>query len=326
MRITWYQRSSKNTYDITQFVSTINWSGSAGQASRQLSISVLYSPLDQNQKDINIDIGDRVKLYHDENILLIDAMVYTRERVSQQGTISYSCFDDLNLLIKSSASYNFKNTTPEKITETVCNDLKVSLGNLSETKVHVSKLLVEGDSIYNIMMKAYTKAYQANGKKYMPLMIGRKLYVIEKGTIIDDFYLYEDYNITSSNYSESLDGMINKIKIYNESGVQIDEVKNEEWTGKYGIFQAVLQKEEGANAVSAAKAMLNGVSKTASVEALGDIRCISGYGIKIKDSITKLSGKFWIESDSHSWQDGVHTMSLDLAFQNLMDVQEVENE
>lgn len=326
MKIIWYQQSGKNTYDITQFVSTINWSGSASQASRQLSITVLYSPLDNNLKDINIEIGDRIKLYYDDNSLLIDAMVYTRERVSQQGTISYSCYDDLNLLIKSSASYNFKNTTPEKITETVCNDLKISYGNLSPTNVHISKLLVEGESIYNIIMKAYTKAYQANSKKYMPLMAGRKLHIIEKGTIIEDFYLHEDYNITSVNYSESLDGMINKVKIYSESGAQIDEVKNDNWTDKYGIFQAILQKEEGINPVLAAKAMLQGINQEASVEAIGDIRCISGFGVKIKDSITKLSGKFWIESDSHSWQNGVHTMNLDLAFKNLMDVQEVENE
>jgi hypothetical protein len=326
MRISWYQQSSKNTYDITQFVSTINWSGSASQASRQLSMTVLYSPLDNNLKDINIGIGDRIKLYYDDNSLLIDAMVYTRERVTQQGTISYSCYDDLNLLIKSSASYNFRNTTPEKITETVCNDFKISLGSLSTANIHISKLLVEGESIYNIIMKAYTKAYQANGKKYMPIMIGRKLHVIEKGTIIDNYSLHEDYNITSSNYSESLDSMINRVKIYNENGSQIDEVKNDSWTNKYGVFQAVLQKEEGVNPVLAAKAMLQGINQEASLEALGDIRCISGYGVKIKDSVTNLSGKFWIESDSHSWQNGVHTMSLDLAFKNLMDIQEVGNE
>ncbi len=325
MKIIWYQQSGKNTYDITQFVSTINWSGSASQASRQLSISVLYSPVDNNHKDINIRIGDRVKLYYDDNTLLIDAMVYTRERVSQQGTISYSCYDDLNLLIKSTASYNFKNTTPEKIAEMVCNDLKVSYGRLSVTNVHISKLLVEGESIYNIIMKAYTKAYQMNGKRYMSLMVGRKLHVIEKGTIIDGFSLQEDYNITSSNYSESLDGMINKVRIYSESGTQIDEIKNVEWIDKYGIFQAVLQKE-GVNPVVTAKTMLQGISQEASVEALGDIKCISGYGVKIQDSITKLYGKFWIESDNHSWQNGVHTMNLDLAFKNLMDKQVIENE
>lgn len=326
MKVLWYQQDKRTTYDITGFISTINWSGSASQASRQLTISVLYSPLDQNLKDINIAIGDRIKLLYEDNILLIDAMVYTRERVGQQGTISYSCYDDLNLLIKSSASYNFKNTTPEKVTETVCNDLNISIGSFSKTNISISKLLVEGESIYNIIMKAYTKAFQNNGKKYIPLMVGRKLSVIEKGLLINNFYLFDDYNITSSNYSESLDGMINKIKIYNDSGLQIEEVKNDGWTNRYGIFQAVLQKEEGVNVVATAKSMLKGINKEASIEALGDIRCISGYGVIIKDSVTKLSGKFWIESDSHTFQNGIHTMSLDMSFKNIMDVREVENE
>lgn len=320
MKIVWIDsKSNQNT--ITDFVQDVTWSGSVGQATRQLSISVLYSPIDKNIKDLSIKMGDRL-LFYDEGYLLIDAMVYRRGKQSEQGTITYDAFDELKRFVKSNCSYNFKNTTPEKIVKTLCNALKVKVGSIAETKVPIKKLLVESEGFYSVLMKAYTKAYKASGKKYMPIMIGKKLSIIEKGEMVDSFYLSDKVNITASNYEESIEDMINVVKIYDEKGKQVGVVKNDKNVNSYGIFQDAYVKEEGFNATTAARNMLIGVSKEASVEALGNIKCISGYAVKIEDSITGLTGKFWIDTDSHTWSNGVHTMSLNLAFKNIMDTLE----
>ncbi len=322
MNLRWQQKASVEFKDITEFIPSVTWSGSVGQASRQLEVSVLYSPLDKNIPDINIKLGDRLLLY-EENNLLINAMVYTRERVSEQGTVTYIGYDDLKRLCDSQGVYSFKNTTPEKITKAVCSDLSISTGNIVETKVPITKLIIDSEeSFYKIIMKAYTKAYKSNGKKYMPIMVNRKLSMIEKGEIIEDFTLNDEVNITGSSYSESLDSMINKVKIYDEKGKQIGEVKNAGQITDYGIFQGTYTKEAGVNSTTAATNLLNGISQEASIEALGNVQCISGFGIRIKDSLTGLTGRFWIDADSHTWQDGIYTMSLDLAFKNLMDTEE----
>lgn len=313
-----------NDKNITDFVESVTWGGSAYQASRTLEFSLLYSPLDDNLKDINIKLGDRVKLYDDSNRLLINAMVYTRERASSNGTITYSCMDDMNRLIRSNGTYNFKNSTPERITKKVCNDIGVKVGNVATTNVTIKTLLIDAGSFYDIILKAYTKAHKANSKKYLPIMVNQSLNVIEKGEIVANFTLSDKVNITSSSYSETLDNMINKVKIYDESGKQIGEVVNKSNIDKYGIFQEAYAKEDGVNATTASKSMLNGIDKTASVEALGNVECIAGYGVKIKDSITKLTGVFWIDSDSHTWKNGTHTMSLDLMFKNIMELSEDE--
>lgn len=319
MTIKWI--SNNTELDISNFVSSITWSGSVSQASRSLELSLVYSPFDKNIKDIGIKPGDRLKLYEDGK-LLINAMVYTRERVSEQGTISYTGRDELNRLLRSNGTYNFKNTTPERIVTTVCNDLKVSTGTIAETKVPIKKMLVDGESFYNIIMKAYTKAYKSTGKKYMPFMYNEKLSILEKGEAISDFYLKDDVNITASDYSESIENIVNKVKIYDDKGKQIGEVKNPDSINLHGIFQDVYTKEDGVNPITAANNMLTGTEKTASIEGIGNVSCISGYSVKIKDSITGLTGKFWIDNDSHTWENGIHTMSLELAFKNLMDIQE----
>lgn len=321
MRVNWIDKLQNKTYDITEFVSSVTWGGSVSQASRSLEVSLVYSPFDKNIKDPSIKQGDRLKLYEDGK-LLINAMVYTRGRASEQGTITYTGYDELNRLLRSNGTYKFKNTTPERIVTIVCNDLKVNTGTIAETKVPIKKMLVDGESYYNIIMKAYTKAYQSTGKKYMLFMYDEKLYVLEKGEVISGFYLEDDVNITASSYSESIENIVNKVKIYDDNGKQIGEVKNSDSIGLYGIFQDVYTKEEGVNSTTAANNMLSGIEKTASVEGIGNISCISGYGVKIKDSITGLTGKFWIDNDSHTWENGIHTMSLELTYKNLMDVQE----
>lgn len=319
-------KQNSTEYDISNFVSSLTWSGSVGQASRTLELEILYSPLDENIKDVTIALGDRIKFYAEDKTLLINAVVYERERKSEQGTINYTAHDDMYRLLQSNIRKNFKDTTPEKIVKEICGELQVVTGKIAETKVRVPKMLIDGDSYYTTIMKAYTKAYKVNGKKYMPIMVDRKLSVMEKGEIVKNFYLDEKVNITSSSYSESAASIKNKIKIYNEAGKQTGETKDEKSIGIFGTFQDVYMQEEGVNSTTASKSMIEGIQKSASIEGLGNTNCIAGYGIKIKDSISGLTGNFWIDTDSHTWADGGYTMSLDLTFKNLMDIQEHEDE
>lgn len=324
MRLVWEKSKDGNRYDITDFVTSVTWDGSVGQASRHMSVSILYSVMDKNIRDINIRNGDRLLLYEDDQ-LLIDAMVYTRERKSEQGSITYECYDDIKRLLKDKGTYSFKKTTPEKIAYRIAKDAGILIGNIVSTNVPISKMLCDEDEFYKIIMKAYTKAYQSNGKKYMPIMIGKKIHIIEKGEIIDEYVLNDKRNITSSNYSESIENMTNVVKIYDEKGKLLGEVKDDKQIALYGIFQDAYTKEEGVNQTTAAKKLLNGVEKEANFESLeGNCKCIAGYGIKVKDSLTGLTGKFWIDSDSHTFENGIHKMSLSLTFKNLMDIEDDE--
>ncbi len=39
---------------------------------------------------------------------------------------------------------------------------------------------------------------------------------------------------------------------------------------------------------------------------------------------TGLNGVFWIDSDTHTWENGTHIMSLELNFKNIMDSKEYD--
>ena len=102
--------------------------------------------------------------------------------------------------------------------------------------------------------------------------------------------------------------------------VIVGEVKNQNWIKSYGVFQEIYKQEDGINSQDVAKNMLKGIEKTGAVEAIGNIDAISGFAIGIEDEYTGMIGVFQIDSDTHTWQNGIHTMSLELNFDTIMDL------
>lgn len=326
MKVEWIHRDDGQVYttDITEAVSGVSWSGSVSQAARTAEITVLNAPDDKSMEnlDINIGAGDIMKLYEGgENIFFGE--VITTEKLSQHGTVTYSCMDLLIHLLKSTAVYNFANTTAEDITRKVCADFEIETGEIAESRAPIKKLIVDGTTIYDIIMQAYTKASRQTGELYICRMNGTKLSVEIKGTKVQNFVLEEGCNITNTSFSETIENMVNIVKIFNDAGRQIGEVKNDEWVRRYGIYQQVYKKEKGINETTAASNMLTGIEKHVTLDGIdGDLKCIAGNAVEVLDRAAGLSGIFWIDSDCHTWENGTHVMNLELNFKNLMDEKE----
>ena len=119
MKVFW--AGSKKSQDITQIVESIEWEGSDTQASRQASISVAYNPYRGISHEIKL--GDRLCLK--EDTCLFYGIVTSAERTGDIGAVKYTAKDYMHYLLRSTGSYNFKKTTPEKITKRICNDLQI---------------------------------------------------------------------------------------------------------------------------------------------------------------------------------------------------------
>lgn len=54
------------------------------------------------------------------------------------------------------------------------------------------------------------------------------------------------------------------------------------------------------------------------MDGYGDTTCITGYGVTVTDSSTGLKGLFYIDTDSHTWENGEYKIALNLNYKNLM--------
>lgn len=303
---------------ITRFITSFTWSGTGTQMSRSLSFSVIQSDYDDNADNLKIKLGDRITLYKNQDMIFY-GRVTSKEGTTGSGSVSYVSQDYMNFLMRSTGTYEFENKTAEQITKLICADANVDTENIITTKINIPELFFLNRPFYEIILAAYTKAAKKTGKKYMPTMVGRKFSVIERGKIIKNLYINDAEMIIDSSYSENIQNMVNQVKVYDEMGKQIGSVKKDKWIDDYGVYQSGITSED-SDWKTVANNTLHGVDKTASVNCIGDVRCVSGYAVAIQDSLSGITGKYWIDSDSHTWdENGNYTMSLELAFENVME-------
>lgn len=306
-------KNKSGIIDVTNMISTIKWSGSTSEIARVLELEFLYPLHDHYVPKIYPNIGDTMYLYDDNGEELFRGRVFYNERFGEQGTIQITCYDDAIRLSKSKGTYNFKNKTAEAIATTVCNDLGISIGKLVLTGIP-QKMLCSNMGMYEIIKSAYEGASMQNKKKYHITMKQGKLYVEEIGGEVLDYILKADSNILESAYSENAEGVVNKVKIYDEDNQYLGVVQDDELIGLVGIFQEIYIKEEDKQAKTVASSMLQGITKEATVTVKGNTSCFSGKTIRIEDSLTKLMGSFYIESDEHEWNNGQYKTTIRCQF------------
>lgn len=301
--------------DISELISSITWSGGDGQAARKLELSILSSPDDVYLPKVTINSGNMLKLLTDEEIEIFQGYVFFREKDYFSVEMRVVAYEGLIYLLKSKMSYNFKGNTPESIAAKVCTDLRVSFSNFATTGIGVNYIPIQKNGV-EIIIEAYNRAN--NGKEYIVKMEMGKLSVKEKGATVVEKSLNPEESMIRAIYSEDIESMINKVNITDNSGKVLKVISDDELIKLYGLIQDTYEKVEGQDASAQAKGKLQGLSRKAQIEAFGDYECINGNLLKISETYTGLIGLFLISSDSHSWVDGIHKMTLTLEYKGVV--------
>lgn len=307
--------------NIIELVREISWSGDKKEVARKISFTIYQNEQDRQMPKISIKVGDDIIMKDDKGKSLFGGVIHKIDRKSQEKTLTFLAYDLLFYVNKSEISKIF-DSTPEAITRNICNDLNIPVGSLAKTNVKVYYPCIQ-KTAYEAIMIAYTQAGYATGNVYMPMMQNiNQLCVIQKGQY-SGVVLEGTYNLEDATYSVSSENVVNKVVITDKDGNTLRTLDDISSMNKYGTVQKVYKSEDGKDANAEAKALFHGIDESGSVIALGDVRAISGYSLAVQDSRSGLYGLFYIESDTHTFTDGKHEMSLTLAFKNTMDEKEL---
>ena len=314
-------------YNITNACSKITWKGSASEASRSVDFDYINAPYDKSVNLPSIATGNYISLEDTKEGEIFFGQIFGVEKSSQTGTITFTAYDMMKHLLESTGQYNFKNLTAEAIASQVCADIQVPIRHLHPTGVNIASMICDKMKMYDIVMAAYTKAHKITGDKYFAMIYKRGLGVYKTKWAVKGFTLSENSNIFASSISERMEDIKNKVLIFDDKGKQIGEVKDDGSIKKFGIFQEIYSKEEGIDPTTGAKNLLKiKPAQEIKISAIGDINCLSCYFVEVKDTATGLSGKYWISSDSHTFENGTHKMELELKFDSLMDTKDIKEE
>lgn len=297
----------------------ITWKGGINGTSRTLEVRYL----DDNTI---AKLGDKVEFYVDED-KLFTGKVFSVEVTGQSQIKTFSCFDNSIYLNKNYFVKNFNKKKPSQILKEICGELKLEVGNLPKDIVDCTYPAVNRSG-YQIILNAYTIQHRKDKKIYSIVSNDGKIEVIEQGAMAD-VLLHSEQDIKSSKYGEDIEKMVNQIVIYKtekEKQQIVDKVENKEDKEKYGLFQEVMQYDKDRDNISNAKEMLKSVEKTGNITCLGNVLIQSGYSIGIHEPHTNLVGSFLVKNDTHIWENDVYYCDVELAFENVMDKTEFEDE
>jgi len=312
--------------DISDYVSTCNWSGDTDQAARKIDFAIAYNMQDKGFLNLSIIVGDTFYLYWtDDDALgaqpleIFSGIIFARNRNTANFTFEFTAYDRLIYLAKSKTTRKFSNITVESVIEQVANDNGLAVGSICSIGVYVD-FIADKQSYTEILKKAFALAYAKTGKQYHFYLNQDKLCVVDHTETIENYTASDSANVQNSQHGESIEDMINTIMIVDANGAEIGRVSNDGDLSAYGLLQEVYKVDAKQDTQSAAKALLKSVAFKSSLSAVGNVQCISGYAVTVQEE--QLKGLFTIKSDRHTIANGVHTMELDLVFLKAVDSNE----
>lgn len=308
-----------NGIDVINLAPTVTWSGDYLQCARTLEFGAVTSPTDQRIPIINCPLGAAVQLLQD-NTLLFDGFAFGRDKATNSSVMDITCFDRGIYVKRNEKSYKFKNSTPEAATKRICADFGIPIGDIVSTGYSLTRNFPQA-KLYDIIQTAYTLASEKTKKKYQVGFRGAKLCVWEKSAIMNAPQIAAGVNLMDAATSESIQNMVNQVAIYDKNDNLVKTVKNAELVKLYGAMQSAIKQADGEDTAAKAQKLMddNGVEQKITVNCLGDVRYITGTSVVVQEPYTGLKGLFYIDSDTHSWKNGVYTNKLVLNFRAMMD-------
>lgn len=316
-------KNSDGVFDISNLVQQKSWSGDFQQCARTLTFNLLSSPTDKTIPVVKCELGNVVTLMQEDR-LLFEGYVFDRSKSTASNTIDVTCYDRGIFLKRNKASYKFKNQTPEAITTRVCTDFEISTGEVIPAGIKISRNFL-GSTLYDIIQTVYTLASAETKKKYHVAFKGMALNVLEKKVTDDTLVIKSGVNLIDATMTDSITNMINQVAIYDKNDKLIRNVKNDELIKLYGLMQEYIKQPDGENYGDKAQKLLddNGVQQRITINNLGNIANVTGGTVIVHEPHTGLYGLFYIDSDVHTWKNGLYLNKLVLNFKNIMDEKEV---
>ncbi|WP_139491792.1 XkdQ/YqbQ family protein [Brevibacillus dissolubilis] len=303
--------------DVTNLVESIDWSGGKSRAPRTLSVKLL---------DTNRGLHERAPVENGMGIVfrrdgseLFQGVIFTCDYSS--GHVSVTAYDELFYLAQNKDSYLFTGKKASDIIRTLCTDFSIDKGEIKDTKHVIPYLLFDGDSLYDMVMKALQITYKHTGQRYALFSREGKVHLIPRAENIRKWVIESGVNLVDYSYARSVEGTVTRVKLITGEEKKTIEVteKNDGLIEKYGVlqhFEKVSEKLNRAQLQDRAKKILEKEGKEKKTFRLSNIPgipdVVTGTAVFVVVPELGVKQAYYIEEDSHSFAGRKHTMSLTL--------------
>lgn len=302
-----------NGVDVTHLAGGLTWSSDTDTLGQSLSFELPFDKDGELLPKPFVNVGDKISLrYNNEDVFF--GIVVDEER-NGRNPIKYNCFDLAFYLNENVVTIQFNDIPAKQAIEDLCEKIGIKC-TVANIPVKIKKIY-KAQLVSEILKDILEMSTEQNGVKYRFEMRGDTLVVFQWKDI--KVNVNTEW-ITGANRKTSLSGMKNRIEIVSadeKTTKVLGKAEDAANISKYGLLtqsQTIDEKE-----ISKAKAVannllkeLNRLKEEGSVSLVGDYRARAGRLIDFEEPITGLSGEFLIKSAQHTYNNGIHVMSLGL--------------
>lgn len=295
--------------DISGLAGKVMWSGDSKQFARKLSFSYAHTNRDDNIIKVDVPLGSRVLMYDDAGRLKFDGVALTQSKNEAGVDLTIGC-RDMACYLRSKV-YNTYKGTPAQVVMAVCYEFGIPTGLLYDLPVVVSVVSTGEKMVYQVI----EAAYEAAGIDICIYMEGLIVCTEIPGTRLAAVFTGDD-SVTDAVYQSSIEELVDQVYILDKNGKFLRAVQNDADMAAYGTVRDIYKAEDSKkDADTEAKKLLRSVENSGSIEVMAsDYEAVTGRRVMVMKSGSRITGEFIIISDSHSIENGKHTVKLGLDF------------
>ncbi|WP_433943602.1 XkdQ/YqbQ family protein [Paenibacillus sp. SN-8-1] len=306
-------------YFVEDIVKSAQWSGDVAQPHRTLTLA-LSNTINGTDQAMRFELGKELRFYV-ENGGLFRGVIFSYS-VAQDGNATVTAYDENVYLTKNEDSRRFVGMTAAGIIKEIAKAHAIPVGTIAGTGYVIPKLILRDMTLWDMAVTALTETRKQNGRKFFLYASEGKLNLREKKDGTVRWLLEDGVNIITANRSRSIEEMRTSVKVLGgdeEKKPLSASAKDVALTSKYGLMQHVERADSRLNQSQIQQLAkqrlkeLGKVTEEVTVEALGNTNVIAGAAVYAFESMTELVGGFYVNADTHTFENGVHRMSVTLS-------------
>lgn len=307
----------KKTIDMTNLVKSVRWSGRKGSSARTITVAMIDDDGYRHARS-GIDVADG-----NQCVFLVDGKERFRGILMNQNQgdnkqLKFKAYDNGIYLSNNKDTFVYKNKTADQVFSDVCSRFGIPTGEVAKCSYKIPEFTKSKTTGQDAVLDALSLDYKATGTRHFISSDKGKLSLLQRKDQVISFVVDGDANLYGYSYTKSIESIKTRVKMISKEGTTLAEKSNSSLEQKIGIFQEIQQPDESLtkaqvkDLVGSVLDTLDDPEETLMLNILGDPDVISGKAILVKIPHLDISRAYYVDSDDHTFEDNMHTMSLTL--------------
>lgn len=306
-------------YDVTQLVEQIVWRGRKGSSSRTLKVRLVDDDgYKHARSEIDVEEGHQCIFSYNGSELFRGIIMSQTQ--TQKKILTFTAYDNGIYLANNKDTFTYENKTATDVFKDCCTRFGLPMGEVAQCTYKIPELTKSKTTAFDAIADALSLDFDATGIRHYVSSDKGKLSLLTRRENILQWVIEVGQNLSTYSYTRSIEDIKTRVKLISKEGTTLAEKSNSALESKIGVFQEIDKPDESlttAQINDLITSMLDEKStpeRTLTVDAIGITDVISGIGVYIIIPELNLERTFYVDEDTHTFEDNKHTMSLKLNY------------